>query len=235
MGLFSFNEDVLTELYFHDTGTSIKQKVVGKNKEELIAQNAITFIVHYFSIVKNKEEKKVVKTNLINCFNNNFKSTKTKHYTYETNHINILYDIIHKLSDYEFKAATRFFGVYNNFFGVPNIGYLATCTERNLLIKLYEEDGDTIEAKPKFGKYTFKFKTRKNVPFCRLNIFAGKDKILLPLSTSIVANYAFLDLDKLKQNYKEACLDFLENYNQENISTFKKTELLSLIFEKHFK
>jgi hypothetical protein len=57
MGLFSFNEDVLTELYFHDTGTSIKQTVVGKNKEELIAQNAITFIVHYFSIVKNNEEK----------------------------------------------------------------------------------------------------------------------------------------------------------------------------------
>lgn len=225
MGLFSFNEDILTELYFNNTGTNIKQTVVSKNKEELIAKNAITFIVHYFSIVKNKEEKKAVKAHLINCFNNDFKSTKTQHYTHETNHKGILSDIINKLSDYEYKAATRYFG----------IGNLATCTERNLLINLYEEYGRTIEAKPKYGKYTFKFKTINNVPFCRLNIFAGKDKILLPLSTSIVSNYAFLDLDNLKQNYKDACLDFLENYSQENILTIKKTELLSLLFDKHFK
>lgn len=72
------------------------------------------------------------------------------------------------------------------------------------------------------------------MPFCRLNIAAGKDKILLPLSTSIIANYAFLDLDTLKPNFVSACLDFLSNHSGRKISTTQKTKLLSTLFEKHF-
>lgn len=48
MGLYKFNEDVLTELFFNDSGTNIKQTLTNRNKEEMIAKNAIAFIVHYF-------------------------------------------------------------------------------------------------------------------------------------------------------------------------------------------
>lgn len=227
MGLFKFNEDVRTELFFNDSGANTKRTILNGDEEEMIAKNAITFIVHYFSIVTNPAEKEAVKNFLIKCFENDFKQTRTQHYTYETNHKDILSEIVNIFSERENKAVTKYFGAFN-------IGNIATCTERTLLAKLYEEYGYSIDEKPTYGKYIFKFKIKNNVPFCKLNIAAGKDKILLPLSTSITTNYAFLDLDKLKPNFVSACLDFLSNHSGRKISTTEKLKLLSILFEKHF-
>lgn len=72
MGLFSYNEDVLTEIYFDQYGTSILQTIKKENKEPLIAQNAITFMLRYFSIVKNKKETEILREYLIKCFETDF-------------------------------------------------------------------------------------------------------------------------------------------------------------------
>lgn len=227
MGLFKFNEDVLTEIYFDKHSTSIIQKINNGVKEEMIAKNAIAFIVHYFSIVRNESETLITKKHLIKCFNNKFISTKSETYEVETDHKMFLYDIIENLSEYEQKAVMRYFSSGNVF-------HLSTCYRRNELEEILIKEGYSLDPKPKFGKYSFRFKVKNEYPLCKLNIMSGKDKVLLPLSASIVANYAFMDSGKYAETLSASCLDFLENYDTSKISPIEKNKIITSILKNNF-
>jgi hypothetical protein len=227
INIFKFREDILTEINFNSCGTNIKQNVHGDNKEELIVKNALSFLVHYYLIVRYEEQLKKVREYLIQCFRNKFTNTTTDFHPYETDHKEIWNSIIDTLSDKEYKAATRVFGMFG-------LSHISICDERNLLIKMCKEEGMEVEKKPNLGKYTFKFKLINNKPFYKLNIMSGKDKVFLPLSVSIIMNYAFLDAGKFQKQFCDASLDFLEHNATSHISLSQKKEILTHLFLKYF-
>lgn len=222
--LFNFNEDIKTEfIFFGKTSMVINQTHSKNKKDDIIALNSISYLVHFLCIYSDHESiKRKTKEFIANNIANDLKITRNEDLNaLKQSDLSPFFDFIRPILKPKELEALQFL-TNEKMWSIEYDYYFESSKKYNLPI-------DNEKA-----KYTFKFKITdsQQVQF-KLNAILKLSIIYLPLTLIGLLDYSYFNVNNdTQKKLIAAFLDILNNYDSIRVSD--RFDVISKINSKYF-